>query len=164
MSIHNKQHHIQVLSLTLTLLIHNKHVFIRKFHRWVHRDRTGVRSGVRCHCRTPPKTPDVGDAICWTPLKPWCGVVRFVVNRSTGTEDRHPEGDRDLVFQKDQKWQTLTRRTRVGRGLVRTDQLKVRVMIDSEVVDSYASVESFCVCRTGTIKTQSWHDLKTPKE
>jgi hypothetical protein len=34
----------------------------------------------------------------------------------------------------------------------------------AEVVDSYASAESFCVCRRGTKKTQSGHDLKTPKE
>ena len=33
---------------------------------------------------------------------------------------------------------------------------------DVEVVDIYTSVESFCVCRTGTNKTQSGHDLKTP--
>ena len=33
-----------------------------------------------------------------------------------------------------------------------------------EVVDSYASAESFCVWWRGTRKTQSGHDLKTPKE
>jgi hypothetical protein len=34
----------------------------------------------------------------------------------------------------------------------------------TEVVDNYVSTELFCVCRTGTKKTQSGHDLKTPKE
>ena len=34
----------------------------------------------------------------------------------------------------------------------------------AEAVDSYASAESFCVCRRGTRKTQAGHDLKTPKE
>ncbi len=34
----------------------------------------------------------------------------------------------------------------------------------AEVVDNYGSVESFCVCRRGTKKTQSGHDLKTPKD
>jgi hypothetical protein len=31
------------------------------------------------------------------------------------------------------------------------------------VVDTYPSVESFCVSRRGTKKTQSEQDLKTPK-
>jgi len=33
-----------------------------------------------------------------------------------------------------------------------------------DVVDSFTSADSFCVCRTGTKKTQSGHDLKTSKE
>ncbi len=33
-----------------------------------------------------------------------------------------------------------------------------------EVVDRYVSAELFCVYQTGTKKTQSGHDLKTPKE
>ena len=35
---------------------------------------------------------------------------------------------------------------------------------DVEVMDSDVSAESFCVCRRGPRKTQSGHDLKTPKE
>jgi hypothetical protein len=34
----------------------------------------------------------------------------------------------------------------------------------AEVVDNYGSVESFFVYGTGTKKTQSGRDLKTPKE
>jgi hypothetical protein len=43
---------------------------------------------------------------------------------------------------------------------MRTDRLKVCVMIDAEVVDSDDSVESFCVCRTETNKTQSQSGFK----
>ena len=86
-----------------------------------------------------------------------------MVNRSTG-----PGTGTGAVtgfwFSEDQKWHTLTKGTCGGRGLVRTDLLKVCVMIDTDVVDRYVSVESFCVSRTGTNKKQSGHDLKTPKE